>query len=266
MTPISQNQTSGLFDVLLRPLQGFAEELGRFTLILGRVLAWTPRRPWDVRELFRQMVKVGVQSIPVVLLTATFTGMVMALQIFNVLARFGAEAYVGSIVALSMVRELSCVLGGLIVAGRSGSAMAAELGTMRVTEQIDALEVMATSPIHYLMVPRVWATTITLPMLIVLGDVVGILGGYFVAVVLMGANPTTYVENTFRYMDLTDLFSGLIKAAVFGLLISLIGCQKGYFTTGGAEGVGRATTSAVVAASMAILISDFFLTKLLFFL
>jgi phospholipid/cholesterol/gamma-HCH transport system permease protein len=163
-----------------------------------------------------------------------------------------------------MVRELSPVIGGLIVAGRCGSAMAAELGTMRVTEQIDALEVMATDPIHYLVVPRVWATAATLPLLVVLGDGIGIFGGYLVAVVLMGANPVTYQDNTFQYLDLNDFTSGLVKAAVFGLLIAVIGCQKGYHTRGGAEGVGRATTSAVVLASIAILISDFFLTKLLY--
>jgi phospholipid/cholesterol/gamma-HCH transport system permease protein len=151
-----------------------------------------------------------------------------------------------------------------VVAGRSGSAMGAELGTMRVTEQIDALEVMATDPIHYLVVPRVWATTIMLPMLVMLGNGLGIFGGYLVAVVLMGANPVAYNQNTFQFMDLNDLTSGLIKAAVFGLLIAVIGCQKGFYTTGGAEGVGRSTTSAVVTASIAILISDFFLTKLLF--
>ena len=262
---MSQSQPERTLRALLPgPIETFFEEAGRLTVVFWRVLAWTPRRPWDFRELFRQMVKVGVGSIPVVLLTATFTGMVMALQIFSVLRRFGAESYVGSIVSLAMVRELSCVLGGLIVAGRCGSAMAAEIGSMRVTEQIDALEVMATDPIHYLMVPRVWATTITLPMLILLGDMVGIWGGYLVSVVLMGANPTSYLDNTYRYMDLDDLFSGLIKAAVFGLLIALIGCVKGYATTGGAEGVGRSTTRAVVLASIAILVSDFFLTKILF--
>jgi phospholipid/cholesterol/gamma-HCH transport system permease protein len=259
MTPLQR-----LSDLLTRPLATFFEEMGKFFLILWRVLKWTPQPPYDLRQLLRQMVRVGVDSLPVVLLTATFTGAVMALQIFNVLLRFGAESYVGSIVALSMVRELSCVLGGLIIAGRCGSAMGAELGTMRVTEQIDALEVMATDPVHYLMVPRVWAMVLTLPMLILLGDVVGIWGGYLVSVVLMGANPVTYMENTFRYMDLTDLFSGLIKAAFFGLLVAVVGCQKGYFTTGGAEGVGRSTTRSVVLASIAILISDFFLTKLLF--
>jgi phospholipid/cholesterol/gamma-HCH transport system permease protein len=242
----------------------FFEELGRFFVILWRVLAWTPRPPYDLKELLRQMVRVGIQSIPVLLLTAAFTGMVMALQIFNVLRRFGAEAYVGSIVSLAMVRELACVIGGLIVAGRCGSAMAAEIGTMRVTEQLDALEVMATDPIHYLAVPRVWATTFTLPMLILLGDLVGIWGGYLIAVVLMGANPVSYMENTYRYMDLNDLFSGLIKAAVFGLLIAVVGCEKGYYTSGGAEGVGRSTTEAVVSASLIILLTDFFLTKILF--
>ncbi len=249
---------------LPRPFESFFLEIGRFFVMLWRVFVWTFRRPYDWRELLRQMVRVGVDSIPVVLLTAMFTGMVMALQIFNVLQRFNAEGYVGSIVALAMVRELSAVLSALILAGRAGSAMGAELGSMRVTEQIDALEVMATDPIHFLVVPRVWAAFITLPLLVVLADAVGIYGGYLVSVVLMGANPVTYMENTFQYMDLKDFLSGFIKAAVFGLLVAVIGCQKGYFTTGGAEGVGRSTTRAVVLASIAILISDFFLTKILF--
>jgi phospholipid/cholesterol/gamma-HCH transport system permease protein len=249
---------------LLAPVETFVAEVGRFFLILGRVFAWTPRPPYDPRELLRQMVRVGVDSIPVVLLTALFTGMVMALQTFSTLRRFNAEGFVGSLVALSMVRELSPVISSLLIAGRCGSAMGAELGTMRVTEQIDALEVLATDPVHYLVVPRVWATVLTLPMLIVVGDVIGIVGGYLISVVYFGANPVTYVENTFRYMDVEDVTSGLIKAAVFGLIVSVVGCQKGYFTRGGAEGVGRATTRAVVLASIAILITDFFLTKLLF--
>jgi phospholipid/cholesterol/gamma-HCH transport system permease protein len=210
------------------------------------------------------MVKVGVNSMPVVLLTAMFTGMVLALQTFTVLSRFSAESFVGSLVALSMVRELSAVLSGLIVAGRAGSAMGAELGTMRVTEQIDALEVMATDPVHYLVVPRVWATTITLPLLVILGNAVGIFGGYLVAVVLMGANPVSYIDRTFQFMGARDLFSGLIKAGFFGFLLAVIGCQQGFYTSGGAEGVGRSTTSAVVVASIAILIADFFLTRVLF--
>ena len=250
--------------VLPGPVEAFLTELGRFFLMLWRTLVWTVRPPYDWRQLLRQMVRVGVESVPVIALTTLFTGAVLALQTFTTLQRFHAESYVGSLVALSMVRELSAVLGGLVVAGRSGSAMGAELGTMRVTEQIDALEVMATDPIHYLVVPRVWATTVMLPLLVMLGNGIGIYGGYLVSVVLMGANPVAYSQNTFQFMDLQDLWSGLIKAAVFGLLIAVIGCQKGFYTTGGAEGVGRSTTSAVVTASIAILITDFFLTKLLF--
>jgi phospholipid/cholesterol/gamma-HCH transport system permease protein len=246
------------------PLEGFFEQMGRLFQMMGRVFAWTPRPPYDWRELFRQMVKVGVNSTPVVLLTTLFTGMVLALQTFTVLRRFNAESFVGSLVALSMVRELSAVLSGLIVAGRAGSAMGAELGTMRVTEQIDALEVMATDPVHYLVVPRVWAATIMLPLLVALGNGIGIFGGYAVSVLLFKANPVSYVNRTFQFMQLNDLLSGLIKAAVFGFLLALIGCQQGFYTSGGAEGVGRSTTAAVVVASIAILVSDFFLTRLLF--
>lgn len=246
------------------PLEGYFTEMGRFFEILGRTFAWTFRPPYDFQQLTRQMVRIGVDSLPVVLLTALFTGMVMALQTFSTLKRFNAEGFVGSLVALSMVRELAPVISSLLIAGRCGSAMGAELGTMRVTEQIDALEVLATDPVHYLVVPRVWATVFMLPLLIVVADVIGIVGGYLISVVYFGANPVTYVENTFRFMDLADLSSGLIKAAVFGLIIAVVGCQKGYFTRGGAEGVGRATTRAVVLASIAILISDFFLTKILY--
>jgi phospholipid/cholesterol/gamma-HCH transport system permease protein len=239
-------------------------EVGRFFLMLWRVVVWTPRRPHDPRELVRQMVRVGIDSMPVVLLTALFTGMVMALQTFSTLKRVNAEAYVGSLVALSMVRELAPVIASLLIAGRCGSAMGAELGTMRVTEQIDALEALATDPVHYLVVPRVWATVLTLPLLIVFADAVGIAGGYLISVVYFGANPVSYMNTTFQFMDLADVTSGLIKAAVFGLIIAVVGCQKGYHTRGGAEGVGRSTTRAVVLASISILIADFFLTKILY--
>src|SRR5215203_227245 len=255
---------AGGFVTVPNALESYLEQMGRLVQMAGRVFAWTPRPPYDWRELFRQMIKVGVSSVPVVLLTALFTGMVLALQTFTVLSRFNAESFVGSLVALSMVRELSAVLTGLIVAGRAGSAMGAELGTMRVTEQIDALEVMATDPVHYLVVPRVWASTIMMPLLVVMANGVGIFGGYLVSVVLMGANPVAYIDRTFQFMDLNDLFSGLVKAAAFGFLLAVIGCQQGFYTTGGAEGVGRSTTAAVVVASIAILISDFFLTRLLF--
>ena len=240
------------------------EEIGRFFFILRFTAYWTFRRPFDLREWVRQMVRIGVDSLPVVGLTAMFTGMVMALQTYRGFERFHAESFVASVVSLSLTRELAPVLAALMIAGRIGSSLAAELGTMRVTEQIDALHAMATEPIQYLIVPRVAATTLMLPPLVACADGIGIFGGYAVSVGLMGANPVVYWEKTFQYLDLNDVFSGLIKAAVFGLILAVTGCTKGYFTTGGAEGVGRATTAAVVMASLVILLSDFFLTKILF--
>lgn len=243
---------------------GVMEGFGRFCELLYRTILGTLRPPYDLKALRDQLVRVGVDSVPVVLLTTLFTGAVMALQTFNGFARFHAEAYVGSVVAISMLRELAPVLSGLMVTGRAGSAMAAELGTMRVTEQIDALVSLATDPVQYLFVPRVLAGIIVLPMLVVLGNAMGIGGGYLVAVKILGANPVIYMDNTFQYLRMNDLWSGLIKAAFFGGLLSLIGCQRGFDTEGGAEGVGRSTTTAVVIGSLAILVSDFFLTKVLF--
>ena len=240
------------------------EELGRFFQMLGATAAWAIKPPYDVPEHFRQMVRVGVDSIPVVVLTTLFTGMVMALQTFNGFARFHAEDFVGSVVALSLTRELAPVLTALMVTGRVGSAMAAELGTMRVTEQIDALTALGTEPVQYLVVPRVAASILMMPLLVMLGDAVGMYGGYLVAVQLLGANPITYIDNSFQFLEVSDVTSGIVKAAVFGLIFSLVACVRGYYTEGGAEGVGRATTRAVVAGSLAVLFADFFLTKLLF--
>ena len=247
--------------VVLRVL----EEVGTFFSMLGRTAFWAVRPPYDIPELLRQMVRVGFDSIPVVLVTTLFTGMVLALQTFNGFARFHAQNLVGSVVALSLTRELSPVLTALMVTGRVGSAMAAELGTMRVTEQIDALTALGTEPVQYLMVPRVTASVVMMPLLVIMGDVVGIYGGYFVAVQLLGANPVAYIDNSFQFLHVKDdVVSGIIKAAVFGLVFSLIACIRGYNTTGGAEGVGRSTTRAVVAGSLTVLVVDFFLTKLLF--
>ncbi len=243
---------------------GLFEEIGRFLYVHHTTIDWTVRRPFDAGQWLRQAVRVGVDSIPVVGLTAMFTGMVMALQTYRGFERFHAEGYVASVVSLSLTRELAPVLAALMIAGRIGSSLAAEIGTMRVTEQIDALYAMATEPIQYLIVPRVGATTLMLPPLVALANGLGIFGGYAIAVGLLGANPVMYWDKTFQYLDLNDVFSGLIKAGVFGLILAVTGCSKGFFTTGGAEGVGRATTSAVVMASVVILVSDFFLTKLLF--
>jgi phospholipid/cholesterol/gamma-HCH transport system permease protein len=240
------------------------EQTGLWFAMLWRTILWTFRPPFEGREWLRQMVRVGVDSIPVVFLTTMFTGMVMALQTYNGFHRVHAENFVGSVVALAMLRELSPVLVALMVTGRVGSSMAAEIGTMRVTEQLDALQALATDPIQYLFVPRVIAGIVMLPLLTILGDALGVGGGYLVGVKMMGANPVVYEQNTYQFLHMNDVWSGLIKAAAFGLILTLTGCVRGYYTSGGAEGVGRATTAAVVSASLIVLLSDFFLTKLLF--
>jgi len=240
------------------------EGTGRLFTLFGQTALGVFRPPYDFRNWATQIVRVGIDSVPVVFLTAFFTGGVLALQTFKGFQRFHAEAYIGSVVALSMLRELGPVLTGLMVTGRAGSAMAAELGSMRVTEQIDALVSLATDPVQYLFVPRVLASILVVPMLVVLADAIGILGGYLVAVGYLGANPVIYMNNTFQFLSMEDMTSGLIKAAAFGFLLSLVGCQCGYDTTGGAEGVGLSTTKAVVMGFLAILIADFFLTKVLF--
>jgi phospholipid/cholesterol/gamma-HCH transport system permease protein len=240
------------------------EETGLWFRMLLRTIVWTFRPPFEGREWLRQMVRVGVDSIPVVFLTTMFTGMVMALQTYNGFHRVHAENFVGSVVALAMLRELSPVLVALMVTGRVGSSMAAEIGTMRVTEQLDALQSLATDPVQYLFVPRVIAGIVMLPLLTILGDALGVGGGYLVGVKMMGANPVVYQQNTFQFLHMNDVWSGLIKSAFFGLILTLTGCVRGYYTSGGAEGVGRATTAAVVSASLIVLLTDFFLTKLLF--
>jgi phospholipid/cholesterol/gamma-HCH transport system permease protein len=255
---------NSILDRIGRRFIALFEQIGLWFEALWRTVAWTFRPPWDFREWFRQMVRVGFDSLPVVILTSMFTGMVLALQTYIGFQRVHAEQFVASVVALAMLRELAPVLVGLMVAGRVASSMAAEIGTMRVTEQIDALKALATNPIQYLFVPRVIAGLVMLPFLVILGDALGIYGGYLVGVKLMRTNPVIYKQNTFQFLELNDLMSGLIKAAVFGIILTLTGCVRGYSTTGGAEGVGRSTTNAVVSASLIILLTDFFLTKILF--
>lgn len=242
----------------------FLEELGQFAYLLKDTIRLIFSRPLGMKNIFKQMLEVGNRSIPVVLITAAFTGAVLALQSYTGFKRFNAESLVGTVVALSMTRELGPVLTSLMVAGRAGSAMAAELGTMRVTEQIDALVTLATNPVKYLVVPRFLAGFIMMPILVVLADALGILGGYIVGVSLLGINPVTYRLSTFNFLTMDDIMSGVIKAAFFGACIALISCYKGFYAGGGAEGVGKATTGAVVVSSMTILISDYFLTSMLF--
>lgn len=242
----------------------FLDESGRVMLLFIKTLTLIFRPPFDLRNLLKQIEEVGIKSIPVVLITGAFTGMVLALQSYTGFKRFNAEAFVGTVVALSMTRELGPVLSGLMVSGRVGSAMAAELGTMQVTEQIDALYTLATNPIKYLIVPRFLASLIVMPILTIFADVVGILGGYLVSVNLLGSNPTVYIRRTYDYLDLEDIYIGLLKACVFGMIIAIIGCYQGFNTQGGAEGVGKATTRAVVMSSLLILVANYFITALFF--
>lgn len=253
-----------LIEFIGRTLMGFSEELGKILILFLSTMKQLFLPPPEVRNIFKQMLEIGVKSLPVVLITALFTGMVFALQTYTGFRRFGAEPLVGTVVALSMTRELGPVLTGLIVAGRAGAAMAAELGTMRVTEQIDALETLATNPIKYLIVPRFVAGAFMLPALAIVADITGITGGYFVTVGLLDTSSVVYWKRTWDFLEVGDLYNGLIKAGFFGASIALISCYKGFYTRGGAEGVGKATTGAVVLSSMTILISDYFLSAWLF--
>jgi phospholipid/cholesterol/gamma-HCH transport system permease protein len=243
---------------------GLIREMGRILILLFQAFFWMVLPPYRFKAIIKQMEFVGVKSVFVVVLTGMFTGGVLALQSHHGFKLFGAETLVGSIVALAMTRELGPVLTALMVNGRAGSAMAAELGTMRVTEQIDALYVMATNPIKYLIVPRIIAGIVMLPVLTIVSDFLGILGGYFVGVILLNINSGMFVANILEYLDLDDIFHGLTKSAFFGLILTHIGCYEGFYTKGGAEGVGKATTQAVVISSVLILISDYFLTSIMF--
>ncbi len=241
----------------------FMNAVGHLTLFTVQALKNVFLPPFYMRLFLRQLMSVGYYSLPVVGMTALFTGMVLALQIYVGSSRFNAESAVATIVVIGLTRELAPVLSGLMVAGRVGAAIAAEIGTMRVTEQIDALVTLSTNPFRYLVTPRILAGIITLPMLVLVGDIVGVSGGYLVATELLGFNPSSYIKNTFDFLEARDVISGLIKASVFGFIVTLMGCYHGFNSTGGAQGVGRATTNAVVSSFILILVSDYFLTVLL---
>lgn len=236
-------------------------QMGEFLLFVKSFFAWSFVKPFRLKLFWKHMEFVGVKSIPIIALTATFTGMVFALQTGYAFRLFNAEAMVGSTVGLALSREIAPVFTTLMVVARAGSAMASEIGSMKVTEQVDALSVMAVNPVHYLVVPRVWASIVMMPLLTGLFNLVGVAGAYFISIVLLDIDGKTFMQKLTYYVDADDLIGGLIKAAVFGFVLSLISCHQGYRTRGGAEGVGRSTTKAVVIASVAILIVDYFLTS-----
>ena len=237
---------------------------GRLSIFTTLSVSHCFRPPFFMRLLMKQMIEIGYYSLPVVGLTTIFAGMVLALQSYTGFSRFGAEGAVASVVIISITRELGPVLAGLMVAGRVGASMAAEIGTMRVTEQIDALKTLSTNPFKYLIAPRIIAGLLMLPLLVFVGDIMGVFGGYIVGVYKLGFNPANYISSTWEHFEMIDLLSGLVKAAVFGLIISIMGCYHGYNSKGGAQGVGAATTNAVVSASILILTFNYILTELFF--
>ncbi|UEM22579.1 ABC transporter permease [Skermanella mucosa] len=242
----------------------FLEATGRLMLFTGVAVSHCFRPPFYMRLIGRQMIDIGYYSLPVVGLTALFTGMVLALQSYTGFARFQAEGAVATVVVLSVTRELGPVLAGLMVAGRIGASMAAEIGTMRVTEQVDALSTLATNPFKYLVVPRLIAGLTMLPLLVLIADIIGVFGGFLIGVYRLDFNPAAYIGRTWEYLVPMDVISGLVKAAVFGFVIALMGCYHGYQSRGGAQGVGAATTNAVVSSSILILVFNYLITGLFF--
>jgi phospholipid/cholesterol/gamma-HCH transport system permease protein len=244
----------------------FLQQVGEVGLLFFQTFKNLFKKPWEKRIFIQQLEEIGVRSLPVVSLTAAFGGLVFGLQTYVGFHRYigpGSETYGGPIISLGLSKELIPILVGLMVSGRVGSAMAAEIGTMKITEQIDALFSLGADPTRYLVVPRTLASIVMLPCLTIYGDIIGMAAGFFYNVYLMGVNRVLYIRNTLLYMELWDIMSGLLKSAVFGVIIALIGCWQGLRTEGGAEGVGRATTRTVVIASILILIVNFFLSKAL---
>jgi phospholipid/cholesterol/gamma-HCH transport system permease protein len=237
-------------------------EIGAIAHFAGRGLAASFTTPFFAGQLVRQLWRIGYLSLPVVGLTAIFIGAALALNIYTGGARFNAEQFVPNIVVLGITRELGPVLAGLMLAGRVSAGLAAEIGTMRVTEQIDALSTLSTDPFRFLIAPRLLAATLSLPLLVLIADVIGVLGGYVVATTSLGFNGSVYLRNTLDFLEASDVTLGLVKAAAFGFLIALMGCYHGFRSKGGALGVGRAATYAVVSAAVLILAANYVITSL----
>lgn|SRR3989338_1113095 len=244
----------------------FVRYAGGTSILLGETLFWIPVPPLRKRHILEQMSKIGVDSLPIVSLISLFTGMVLALQSAYQMQKLSAEMYIASLVALSMTRELGPVLTALIVAGRIGASITAEVGTMKVTEQIDALETLATNPVKYLVVPRFLALVIMIPLLTLYADAIGGLGGYLIGVYKLNISHSMYMKMSWEALTYKDIYTGLIKSTFFAVIICIIACFEGMKAEGGAEGVGKATTSSVVTSFILIIASDCFFTALFYFL
>lgn len=252
--------------ILGRHFIEFVRYAGGTSILLGETLFWIPVPPLRKRQILEQMSKIGVDSLPIVSLISLFTGMVLALQSAYQMQKLSAEMYIASLVALSMTRELGPVLTALIVAGRIGASITAEIGTMKVTEQIDALETLATNPIKYLVVPRFLALVIMIPLLTLYADAIGGLGGYLIGVYKLNISHSMYMKMSWEALTYKDIYTGLIKSTFFAVIICIIACFEGMKAEGGAEGVGKATTSSVVTSFILIIASDCFFTALFYFL
>ena len=261
--------------IILNHLANILARIGRFTLAnlrkIGEIAIFSFNStkhcflpPIYPKLIFKQFLQIGYYSLPVVGLTAIFSGAVLALQSYSGFSRFNAESTIATVVVLSITRELGPVLAGLMVAGRVGASMAAEIGTMKVTEQIDALKTLSTNPFKYLIAPRVIAGVLMLPLLVLIADIIGVMGGYLVSVYSLGFSPGPYINNTYKFLESIDVISGLVKSAFFGYVIAIMGCYFGYNSKGGAEGVGIATTNAVVSSSISILLLNYIITGIFF--
>lgn len=242
----------------------FLSSIGRLALFSRNIVSEGFRGPYYFRQIGRMLIEIGYYSLPVIGLTTLFTGAALAVQSFSGFSRFSAESSIPIVVSLAITRELGPVMAGLMVAGRIGAAFAAEIGTMRVSEQIDALVTLSTNPFKYLLFPRVLAGTLMLPFLVFVGDIIGIFGGYAVSTTALGFQPIPYINNTWNYLQWHDVYGGLVKASVFGFIVALMGCYHGYHSRGGAQGVGAATTNAVVSASILVLLANYLLTEYFF--
>jgi phospholipid/cholesterol/gamma-HCH transport system permease protein len=249
-------------EVVGRKTITFLEASGGALRMFFQAIALSFSRPFSFRRLLKQLEMVGLNSLPVVILTAIFTGIILAVQGTYQIAKFGASTYVGGIMGITMLRELGPVLTALVVSGRVGAGITAELGTMNVTEQIDALRSLAANPIKYLVVPRLWAGIIMLPALTVVADVVGVFGGWAVSATTLGIPTQVFFHHFSSMVSFSDLFLGLAKTVVFGIIITIVGCYQGFTTTGGAEGVGFSTTKSVVISSISVLLSDAIMTSM----
>jgi phospholipid/cholesterol/gamma-HCH transport system permease protein len=258
-TRVAAKEIGRIGDRVIAAIDG----LGQFTILAGQTARAALRPRFPGYELLVQLEAIGARSSTIVLITALFTGMVLALQTGIALARFGAKPYVGAVVGLSLARELGPVLTALMVGGRVGAGITAEIGAMQVTEQVDAIRSMGADPVQKLVLPRVVAATLALPMLTILADVLGVLGGLLLAWTQFGIDPNFYLQTISNTVNVDDLFSGVAKTVVFGWLIAMVACSVALRTTGGTVGVGRATTRTVVAASIGVLVTDFFLTQLM---